>query len=74
MQPLLDLPSKKPEYLKTIEKEKKLKPISDYSKTMMKLLSAPNIASKIWVYGQYDHEVGIRTVVKPGRDASVLTI
>ena len=34
---------------------------------MMKLLSAsPNIASKIWVYGQYDHEVGIRTVVKPG--------
>ncbi|MBA4436350.1 MAG: phosphoribosylformylglycinamidine synthase subunit PurL [Nitrosopumilaceae archaeon] len=71
---LLDLPSKKPEYLKTIEKEKKLKPISDYSKTMMKLLASPNIASKIWVYGQYDHEVGIRTVVKPGRDASVLRL
>lgn len=71
---LLDLPSKKPEYLKTIEQEKKLKPISDYSKTLMKLLGAPNIASKIWVYGQYDHEVGIRTVVKPGRDASVLRL
>ncbi|ABX12676.1 phosphoribosylformylglycinamidine synthase subunit PurL [Nitrosopumilus maritimus] len=71
---LLDLPSKEPTYLKTIEKEKKLKPISDYSKTMMKLLSSPNIASKIWVYGQYDHEVGIRTVVKPGRDASVLRL
>ena len=71
---LLDLPSKKPAYLKTIEKEKKLKPISDYSKTMMKLLASPNIASKIWVYGQYDHEVGIRTVVKPGRDASVLRL
>ena len=40
----------------------------------MKLLSAPNIASKIWVYGQYDHEVGIRTVVKPGSDASVLRL
>ncbi|AFS80747.1 phosphoribosylformylglycinamidine synthase II [Candidatus Nitrosopumilus koreensis AR1] len=71
---LLDLPSKEPAYLKTITNEKKLKTISDYSKTMMKLLSSPNIASKIWVYGQYDHEVGIRTVVKPGRDASVLRL
>ncbi|EGP93626.1 phosphoribosylformylglycinamidine synthase subunit PurL [Nitrosarchaeum koreense] len=71
---LLDRPSKKPEYLENIEQEKKLKPISDYSKMMMKFLAAPNIASKIWVYGQYDHEVGIRTVVKPGKDASVLRL
>jgi len=71
---LLDRPSKKPAYLENIEKEKKLKPISDYSKMMMKFLAAPNIASKIWVYGQYDHEVGIRTVVKPGKDASVLRL
>ncbi len=71
---LLDLPSKEPSYLKTIENEKRFKPISDYSKIMMKLLASPNIASKIWVYGQYDHEVGIRTVVKPGRDASVLRL
>ncbi|BDQ31049.1 phosphoribosylformylglycinamidine synthase [Nitrosopumilus zosterae] len=71
---LLDLPSKYPEYLKTIETEKKFKSISDYSKTLMQLLASPNIASKIWVYGQYDHEVGIRTVVKPGSDASVLRL
>ncbi|MDH3502050.1 MAG: phosphoribosylformylglycinamidine synthase subunit PurL [Nitrosopumilus sp.] len=71
---LLDRPSKKPAYLETIQKEKKLKPIPDYSKMMMKFLSSPNIASKIWVYGQYDHEVGIRTVVKPGNDASVLRL
>ena len=71
---LLDRPSKKPAYLETIETEKKLKPISDYSKMMMKFLASPNIASKIWVYGQYDHEVGIRTVVKPGKDASVLRL
>lgn len=71
---LLDRPSKKPAYLENIEQEKKLKPISDYSKMMMKFLAAPNIASKIWVYGQYDHEVGIRTVVKPGKDASVLRL
>lgn len=72
--PLLDLPSKEPTYLKTIEDEKKFEPISDYSKLMMTLLASPNIASKIWVYGQYDHEVGIRTVVKPGTDASVLRL
>ena len=71
---LLDLPSKEPTYLKTIEDEKKFEPISDYSKLMMTLLASPNIASKIWVYGQYDHEVGIRTVVKPGTDASVLRL
>ena len=71
---LLDLPSKKPVYLKTIEKEKKFKLISNYSKTMMTFLAAPNIASKIWVYGQYDYEVGIRTVIKPGHDASVLRL
>ena len=71
---LLDRPSKKPVYLETIETEKKLKPISNYSKMMMKFLASPNIASKIWVYGQYDHEVGIRTVVKPGMDASVLRL
>ncbi|MGD8708607.1 MAG: AIR synthase related protein, partial [Nitrosopumilaceae archaeon] len=71
---LLDRPSKKPEYLEDIQKEKKLKPISDFSKTLMRLISSPNIASKIWVYGQYDHEVGIRTVVKPGADASVLRL
>ena len=71
---LLDRPSKKPVYLEKIEKEKKLKPISNLSKTLLKLLSCPNIASKNWVYGQYDHEVGIRTVVKPGNDASVLRL
>ena len=71
---LLDLPSKKPVYLETIEHEQDFPQIPNYSETLLKLLSSPNIASKIWVYGQYDHEVGIRTVVKPGVDASVLRL
>lgn len=41
---------------------------------ILKLLSSPNIASKKWVYRQYDHEVQIRTAVKPGDDAAVLRI
>lgn len=71
---LLDLPSKKPSYLQRIETEKSFEHIRDYSDVLLRLLTSPNIASKIWVYGQYDHEVGIRTVVKPGSDASVLRL
>ena len=42
--------------------------------SLIKILSSPNIASKAWVYKQYDHEVQTRTVVKPGDDAAVLQI
>jgi len=72
--PLLDRKKTKPKYLLQIKKENKVKKTLDYSKTILKLLSSPNIASKHWVFQQYDHEVGIRTVVKPGFDASVLRL
>jgi phosphoribosylformylglycinamidine synthase len=72
--PLLDRKKSKPRYLEKIKTEKAHKIISDYSKTILKLLSSPNIASKHWVFRQYDHEVGIRTVIKPGFDASVLRL
>jgi len=39
-----------------------------------KVLSSPNIASKEWIWQQYDHEVQGRTVLKPGKDAAVLKI
>ena len=38
------------------------------------LLGSPNIASKRWVYRQYDHMVGTNTVVTPGSDAAVLRL
>ena len=72
--PLLDRPSKQPPYLKDLQNKKQPSSPKDLSKTILQLLSSPNIASKIWVYGQYDHEVGIRTVVKPGSDAAVLRL
>ena len=46
----------------------------DLKTRVLKLLASPNIASKEWVYRQYDHEVQIRTVLKPGDDAGVLRI
>ncbi|MEM4378731.1 MAG: phosphoribosylformylglycinamidine synthase subunit PurL [Candidatus Nitrosotenuis sp.] len=72
--PLIDRPAKEPSYLKQLQKKPEPKSTSDLSKTILKMLANPNIASKIWVYGQYDHEVGIRTTVKPGSDAAVLRL
>ncbi len=42
--------------------------------SLIKILSSQNMANKKWVYRQYDHEVQIRTMVKPGDDAAVLRI
>src|SRR3989304_6836031 len=72
--PLLDRPALKPKYLKRLERIKKPNTPKDISEILLRMLENPNIASKIWVYGQYDHEVGIRTVVKPGQGASVLRL
>jgi phosphoribosylformylglycinamidine synthase subunit PurL len=42
--------------------------------SLKQLLSDPTIASKNWVYRQYDHTVRTGTVVKPGSDAAVFHI
>jgi phosphoribosylformylglycinamidine synthase subunit PurL len=42
--------------------------------TLEQLLSSPTIASKRWVYQQYDHTVRTSTVVPPGGDAAVVRI
>lgn len=42
---------------------------------LLNMLSAPNIASKRWVWQQYDHQVRTNTVVGPGpSDAAVVRI
>jgi len=42
--------------------------------TLVRLLSSPNIASKAWVFRQYDTTVRTNTVVGPGGDAAVLRL
>ncbi|MFB3891304.1 MAG: phosphoribosylformylglycinamidine synthase subunit PurL [Phycisphaerae bacterium] len=37
----------------------------DYSQVLLKILAAPNVASKEWIIRQYDHEVQGGSVVKP---------
>ncbi|MFL2804091.1 MAG: phosphoribosylformylglycinamidine synthase subunit PurL [Dehalococcoidia bacterium] len=40
----------------------------------LKLLSSENIASREYVYRQYDHQVQTNTVIPPGGDASLIRI
>ncbi len=73
--PVYNRPRKEPEYLKeTRSFSQKNLPEVDIKDAIKKVLSSPTIAKKEWVYRQYDHEVGINTVVKPGSDAAVLRI
>jgi len=46
----------------------------DSSWTLRELLSSPTIASKAWVYRQYDTSVRTNTVIGPGGDAAVLRL
>ena len=41
---------------------------------LLKLLGSQNIASRAWVYEQYDHLVQSRTLRRPGLDAAVLEL
>jgi phosphoribosylformylglycinamidine synthase II len=49
-------------------------PKSDLRKALELLLDSPNIASKRWVYEQYDSSVQASTVLGPGGDAGVLRV
>lgn len=44
------------------------------SDLLLKMLATPNIASKLPVFRQYDHQVQTNTVVAPGGDAAVMRL
>ncbi len=48
--------------------------IEELDETFMRIITQPTIASKEWVYRQYDHMVRTNTVVFPGSDAAVIRI
>lgn len=74
--PMLDRETYYPSYLQEIKESFRPPAINhDIEKSIYQLLSSPSICSKKWVYQQFDHEVGVRTVTKPGEtDSSVLKL
>lgn len=65
-----------PRYLKQRQKFSlnQLPEPTDYQETFLKLLSSPNLASKEWVYRQYDHMVRTNTIILPGADAAAIRL
>ena len=68
--------SREPAYLKEIRafRLESIPQTQDPISDLRKLLAWPTIASKNWVYRQYDHMVRDGTVVNPGSDAAVVRI
>ncbi len=72
--PVYSTPSSAPDYF---ERAARFDPSSlpevDLLAALPKLLASPDIASKVWVYEQYDQQVQTQTAVLPGEaDAAVL--
>ncbi|ASS87662.1 phosphoribosylformylglycinamidine synthase II [Geobacillus lituanicus] len=73
--PVYHKPSKEPVYYREFQAMPPYIPhIEDYNQTLLGLLAQPTIASKEWVYDQYDYMVRTNTVVAPGSDAAVVRI
>ena len=51
-----------------------LPPPSDLARALLDVLASPNIASKRWIYRQYDSTVRTNTIVGPGSDAAVVRV
>lgn len=73
--PVYHKPSTEPAYYSEFQAMENYVPeINDSKETLKQLLAQPTIASKEWVYGQYDYMVRTNTVVAPGSDAAVIRI
>lgn len=74
--PVYHRPSQRPAYLDDLQafEEAMVTQPENLTATLHTLLGAPTIASKEYVYQQYDYMVRTQTMVRPGSDAAVVTI
>ncbi|MGH7844988.1 MAG: phosphoribosylformylglycinamidine synthase subunit PurL [Candidatus Binatia bacterium] len=74
--PLYDRRATRPESQDELQKldVDKIAVPDDLAATLKSLLISPNIASKEWVYRQYDYYVRSNTVIGPGADAAVIRL
>ncbi len=47
---------------------------TDIAADLLKLMASPNLASRRWIWEQYDSQVGADTVQRPGGDAAVVRV
>jgi phosphoribosylformylglycinamidine synthase len=47
---------------------------TDIAADLLKLIASPDLASRRWIWEQYDHMVGANTVQRPGGDAAMVRV
>jgi phosphoribosylformylglycinamidine synthase len=73
--PLSPRSSRKPPYIDGLTDAPEPAVPEDLNATLLALLGSPNICNRAWIYRQYDFEVGLRTIIKPGQaDSAVLRL
>jgi phosphoribosylformylglycinamidine synthase subunit PurL len=75
--PLYDRPAMSREEYKTWAQVKPLGDVpesTDIAADLLKLMASPDIASRRWIWEQYDQKVGGDTIQPPGGDAAVVRI
>jgi phosphoribosylformylglycinamidine synthase len=75
--PLYDRPALSREEYKAWAQVKPLGDVPespDIAADLLKLMASPDLASRRWIWEQYDHMVGADTVQRPGGDAAVVRV
>jgi phosphoribosylformylglycinamidine synthase II len=74
--PVYDRPTARPAYLDEVQHldESSLTGGPDSKSALLRLLASPTVASKRWVYRQYDHMVRTNTLVLAGMGAGVVRV
>jgi phosphoribosylformylglycinamidine synthase II len=73
--PPIEREETRPDYLDNLLSQKTPERSLGLDEVIYKLIASENICSKEWVYRQYDHEVGVRSIVKCGDgDSGVLRV
>ena len=73
--PVYERPFERPEWIDQLQQlEPGDDPPGDLEKAFIEILRSPNVASKRWVWEQYDHMIFLGTIVGPGGDAAVIRL
>ena len=74
--PVYHRPTQRPDWLDEIHQLDlaSLEPKGSPAETLRTLLASPTIASKRWIYRQYDHMVRTNTIVLPGLGCGVVRV
>lgn len=74
--PVYNKPSKVPVYyeVNTNVDTTRYAEVTNLNEALSKVLASPTVASKEWVYNQYDYMVRTSTAVRPGSDAAVVLV